>query len=86
MANQLPDDFVERSLFVRSSNGLIELLDRIYLEQDATGHRLTPLGLSEAWEGVRKFNEVMRYIKKKYGHENPERYDIPTILHIEGHA
>jgi len=79
-------DHIEWSLFLRSLNGMMEMLDRIYLEQDATGYTLSKAELDKTWDGVKRFGEVMRYLSKKNEKEYGNRYKVPYVVRIEGHA
>ena len=80
------NDHIEWSLFLRSLNNMMTMLDRIYLEQDATGYTLSQDELEKTWEGVKRFNEVMHMISKKNAEEHGNRYKVPYIVKFEGHA
>lgn len=77
---------VEWSLFLRSLYNIMELLDRIYLEQDSTGYKLSQDEVDKAWEGIKRFNDVMKFLATKDNNKESPKYRIPYIIKIEGHA
>ena len=77
---------MSKSLFLRTTHNMYELLERLHLEPDAEDIKLSKYNEDELKRGINGFIEAMILISKNSRMKKSDIYNVPFICHEPGNC